>query len=112
MRTPLDTPVAVLAHGSADTACDQQDQAGFTPDDAGEVIGWLNGLDPELYGRQDPERIHAALVLASSGNLTRFVAGVGLLRLDWRDAVVAGGLADANWPERLDAELPTEAGHT
>ena len=77
----------------------------FTPDNAREVVGWLDGLGPEVFGRQDPERIQASLVLAASGDLERFVACVELLRLDWRDALVAGGLADANWPERLDAEL-------
>lgn len=78
----------------------------FTPDDARAVIGWLNGLAPDSFGRQDPERIQASLVLAASGDLSRFVACVDLLRLDWRDALVAGGLADSNWPDRLNAALP------
>jgi hypothetical protein len=33
-------------------------------------------------------------------------ARLRLLTLDWRDVLVAGELADADWPARLDAELP------
>jgi hypothetical protein len=80
----------------------------FTPDDADQVIGWLDGLPAEACGRQDPERVQAALVMAASGDLRRFVAGVRLLRIDWRDVLVAGELANGDWPERLDIELPDE----
>ena len=80
----------------------------FTPKDAGEVIGWLDGLPEEAFGRQNPERVQAALVLAASGDLREFVAGVRLLRTDWRDVLVAGALAEGDWLERLDAELCPE----
>jgi hypothetical protein len=80
----------------------------FTHDDANEVIGWLDGLPADACGRQDPERVQAALVLAASGDLRRFVAGVRLLRIDWRDLLVAAELADGDWPQRLNAELPDE----
>ncbi|MFC3499851.1 hypothetical protein ACFOOK_02510 [Micromonospora krabiensis] len=58
------------------------------------------------YGRQDPERVQAALVLTASGQWSRFVAGMQLLREDWRDVLVAGGLANNDWPDRLYLELP------
>jgi hypothetical protein len=80
----------------------------FTPNDAGEVISWLDGLPEEAFGRQNPERVQAALVLAASGDLTEFIGGVRLLRVDWRDVLVAGALAEEDWPERLEAELPLE----
>jgi len=80
----------------------------FAPEHVGEVIGWLDGLPEEAFGRQDPERVQAALVLAAFGDLKRFVAGVRLLRIDLRDVLVAGGLAEGDWPERLDAELSPE----
>lgn len=69
------------------------------------VIHWLSGLDPALAGNQDPERVQAALVLASHGQWSRFIDGVQLLRQDWRDVLVAGGLANEDWPDRLDAAL-------
>jgi hypothetical protein len=70
-----------------------------------DVIGWLSGLAPEAYGGQDVERVQAAMVLAAAGDTRRFTAMVRLLRVDWRDVLVAGGLADADWPERLDQHL-------
>ena len=77
----------------------------FTLEDASDVIGWLGGLPEEAFGRQDLERVQAAPVLAASGDLRRFVTGVRLLRIDWRDVLVAADLAEGDWPERFDAEL-------
>jgi hypothetical protein len=36
-----------------------------------------------------------------------FRAVLRLVTVDWRDVLVAGGLADADWPARLEAELPS-----
>jgi len=30
-----------------------------------------------------------------------------LVTADWRDVLMAGGLAGAGWPARLEAELPS-----
>jgi hypothetical protein len=72
-----------------------------------DVIGYLTGLKIQEYGGQDPERMQAALVLSAGGDWDGFLAAVELLRLDWRDLLVAAGLAHGDWPERLDRELPT-----
>ncbi|GIJ09740.1 hypothetical protein Van01_29540 [Micromonospora andamanensis] len=80
-----------------------------TPGSSDEVIARLTELPPDAYGRQDAERVQAALVLAARGQWSRFAAGMELLREDWRDVLVAGGLAEGDWPERLDAELPDQA---
>ncbi|GAA3453783.1 hypothetical protein [Dactylosporangium matsuzakiense] len=77
----------------------------FTPAHAREVIGWLTGLAPESYGRQDEGRVQAALVLRARGNLREFISLVELMRLDWRDLLMAGGLGNSDWPAILDAEL-------
>lgn len=53
----------------------------------------------------DPDRVHGALVLAAGGDLARLREAVELARTDWRDALVAGGLADDGWRQRLDVEL-------
>src|SRR4029079_892187 len=34
-----------------------------------------------------------------------FTGVIDLLRLDWRDVLVAGGVAHGNWPTVLDREL-------
>ncbi|WP_280840942.1 hypothetical protein [Micromonospora sp. A200] len=52
--------------------------------------------------------MQTALVLAASGQWSQFVAGIELLRVDWRDVLVAGGLAEGDWPERLNVELPDQ----
>jgi hypothetical protein len=58
-----------------------------------------------LARKQDPERLQAALVLPARGTLTEFSSRLSLARIDWRDALVAAGLADSDWSERLDREL-------
>jgi hypothetical protein len=60
------------------------------------------GYDPEHYRG---ERLRAAIVPLTDGDLTRFRQAVGLAKADWRDVLVAAELADADWPLRLDAEL-------
>ena len=72
-----------------------------------DVIAWLRGLKTEDYGGQNPERLQAALVLTASGDWTGFMNAVRLLRIDWRDLLVAGGLAHEDWISVLDRELPT-----
>ncbi|GAB4061989.1 hypothetical protein GCM10028777_00350 [Angustibacter speluncae] len=75
--------------------------------DAVEALGLLTDL-PEtlpLGAGLDPDRVHGALVLAAGGDLARLREAVELARTDWRDALVAGGLADDGWRQRLDVEL-------
>ena len=53
----------------------------------------------------DTERIQAAIVLWAGGDLSRIRDSVELIQVDRRDVLVRGGLADEDWPRRLDAEL-------
>jgi hypothetical protein len=77
----------------------------FPAGTADKVASYLASLTDEALGWQDPERVLTAIVLASAGQWDRFLSIVRLLRLDWRDVLVAGGLANADWPARLDEEL-------
>ena len=52
------------------------------------------------------ERVMAGVVLASAGRWDVFVYYLRLATEDWRDVLVAGGLANEDWRVRLDAELP------
>jgi hypothetical protein len=72
-----------------------------------DVIRRLARLRVEPFGGQDPERVQAALVLASCGSWDLFAHYLQLLAVDWRDVLVAGDLADRDWPMRLAAELPS-----
>lgn len=49
--------------------------------------------------------MQAALVLPSGENFEAFLHHVRVARVDWRDVLVAAGLAEDDWPERLDQEL-------
>jgi hypothetical protein len=58
-----------------------------------------------LAQRQDAERLQAALVLAARGNRSEFVSCLRLAQVDWRDALVAAGLENSDWAQRLNAAL-------
>jgi hypothetical protein len=53
----------------------------------------------------DSERIQAAIVMWSRGDLSRLQDALALARVDWRDVLVRAGLADDDWSSRLDTEL-------
>lgn len=79
----------------------------FPAGTAEEVARSLAGLPADAFGGQDQERVMAGVILASDGQWERFRAALRLATVDWRDVLVAGGLADADWPARLEAELPS-----
>lgn len=60
------------------------------------------GYDPETFAS---ERAQAAVVLLAGGDVLRFGQAARLALRDWRDLLVAAGLAHPDWPDRLDAEL-------
>lgn len=81
----------------------QQDFGG----EAAQVLAELEQL-PEslpLAEQQNPERIQAAIVLPSEGDLESFWELVELAHLDWRDLLLAAELADQNWSQQLQALL-------
>lgn len=77
----------------------------FAPGSSDEVVRTLVELDPRVVGGQSTERVLTAVVLSSNGQWWRFEDAIATLRMDWRDALVNGGLADEDWPFRLEAAL-------
>ena len=77
----------------------------FPPGSADMVLSYLETLADSDYGGQSRERVQAAVVLASDGHWDRFKSMLGLLGLDWRDVLMAGGLGQDDWRAVLDAEL-------
>ena len=67
-----------------------------------EVIKCLTALRPD----DSSERLQAALVLGAGGKWNRFEQQLRRLERDWRDVLAVGGLADEDWPVRLEAALP------
>jgi hypothetical protein len=78
------------------------------PGSAGSVLEQLAGLlrragyDEEVLAS---ERVQAAIVLLAAGDIGRFRHAIDLAAADWRDVLVASGLADEDWKVRLDREL-------
>ncbi|MEM8921894.1 MAG: hypothetical protein AAGD35_00605 [Actinomycetota bacterium] len=62
-------------------------------------------LEGAHSGTQHRERVIAAIVIAAAGDLRQIHEGVALSRLDWRDVLVGGDLADADWEEEMDRLL-------
>ena len=77
------------------------------PGSAEEVIDRLRQLPPGDSPAGE-ERVMAGVVLASAGQWDTFVYYLRLATEDWRDVLVAGGLANEDWRARLDAELPVQ----
>ncbi|HEV2343083.1 MAG TPA: hypothetical protein VGS97_03250 [Actinocrinis sp.] len=78
------------------------------PGSAHGIITALDRLPDEAgYGEEHfrTERIRAAIVLLADGDLSRFRDAVELAKTDWRDLLVAAGLAHADWPSLLDEAL-------
>jgi hypothetical protein len=53
----------------------------------------------------ESERVQAAIVFWARGSIDRLRDGAALARIDWRDVLVRGELADDDWRSRLDDEL-------
>jgi hypothetical protein len=51
------------------------------------------------------ERLLAAVVLLADGDADGLRAGFALGEVDWRDLLVAAGLAHGDWPDELDRRL-------
>ncbi|HKV87702.1 MAG TPA: hypothetical protein VJT78_06875 [Candidatus Dormibacteraeota bacterium] len=56
-------------------------------------------------GHQDSERVMAAIVLIAKGDPDHLRQAIELSRIDWRDVLVGGDLANEDWRDRLDSFL-------
>jgi len=79
-------------------------EADFDGASAGTVAQRLDEV-LDGWGRPFDERAQAAIIFLADGNFERFTAGLEAARTDWRDTLVAAGLADEDWPQRLDRRL-------
>jgi hypothetical protein len=53
----------------------------------------------------DPERVHAAILIAARGNQTMFQDAMEHAQEDWRDLLDRTGLAGEDWRALVDAEF-------
>jgi hypothetical protein len=70
------------------------------------VLKRLGELDlPLLETEEGRERVQAAIILIAEGRYADFERSASQAEKDWRDVLVAAGLANEDWPARLDARL-------
>jgi hypothetical protein len=71
------------------------------------ALAWLTSgrFKGEARDSVGIERIQFAALLIGQGNLRKLDDAIRLGRSDWRDLLVAGGLADEGWQDRMEAEL-------
>ena len=62
-------------------------------------------LEEVESGNQDRERVIAAVVLGSRGDLENLFQLVELSVVDCRDVLVGGGLGNADWSSAMDEQL-------
>jgi hypothetical protein len=55
--------------------------------------------------RERRERLVAAVVLLADGDAPGIERAINLAERDWRDLLVAAGLADADWEKELTRRL-------
>lgn len=72
----------------------------FSPDVAELIISVLESTELPLIANNS-ERVHLALLHLSQGDLAQFERHLSIATTDWRDTLVAGGLAHSNWREVL-----------
>lgn len=56
----------------------------------------------------DSERVQGAIIIAANGDLQEFHRQAELAVVDWRDALVNGGLAHDDWPDVLNSEFGSD----
>ena len=77
----------------------------FGPADAEEALRVLEAADLPFLGSEDRAagvaRVHLAILKLAAGSLAALAATAREASIDWRDVLVAAGLADENWREVL-----------
>jgi len=74
------------------------------PGSADEVTRLVSGATCCGWG-SSPERVQASILLWARGDVGRVRDAVATAKADYRDAVTLGGLAQADWEQKLDTEL-------
>ncbi|MBI3414797.1 MAG: hypothetical protein HY043_05660 [Verrucomicrobia bacterium] len=78
----------------------QQVAKTFAPEAAALVIAELEAAELPLIANNG-ERVHLAILHLCQGDLGLFDRDLRIAKTDWRDTLVAAGLAHGNWPEVL-----------
>jgi len=77
-------------------------QRSFAPEHRDYVTTKLANTGLPMGAVAPPPRVHAAILLLAKGNLAKFDEVLAGACADWRDTLVAAGLANQNWKIVLD----------
>ncbi len=79
---------------------------------AGERVRVVDALErvdlgdwPSTQPPTGRERVLGAVLILTRGEAERLASSIAIAERDWRDALVWAGLAQPDWPERLEAFL-------
>ncbi|MCX5524035.1 hypothetical protein OG342_14345 [Streptomyces bobili] len=72
------------------------------PADSEAVLSMLHEVERESFGGDAGERLLAAVILVSRGDIDRLVMALELMAEDWRDLLMDAGLESEDWASRLD----------
>jgi hypothetical protein len=81
----------------------QEIERTFAPEDQAHVRTSLAEQSLPLDRSAPPPRVHLAIIWLSKGDLKRFDRELDGAGRDWRDTLVAAGLANENWRSVLAA---------
>lgn len=71
--------------------------------DADSIVSLLEEAGGRVFREDVDERVVAAVVILANGRVDRFFDAIELMETDWRDLLIAAGLAHADWPSTLDS---------
>jgi len=82
----------------------QQTHKYFSPEDAALVLEEFERTKLPLINNNG-ERVRLAVLYLSKGDLSLFDEAWSLAKNDWRDTLVAAGLANGDWQEVLQLKV-------
>jgi hypothetical protein len=91
------------AHMTTTSLVRQQSRRFFGASQADDVIAAFDATELPLIANNG-ERVFLAILLLSRGDMQRFRMELQQARIDWRDTLVAAGLANEDWPSVLRQE--------
>jgi hypothetical protein len=88
--------------------------ADFAPSDRPVAVDLIRSVDLDYWkialSASGRDRLAAAMLILAAAQMEGLRKAVALANQDWRDLLVAAGLAQPDWPERVDAFLGEPAG--
>lgn len=79
-------------------------QRAFDATEAARILEAIDRIDERDVDGQDTDRIALAIVIVMGRGID-LASVTALAQRDWRDLLVAGGLAEDNWPSKIAEHL-------